>query len=113
MDQLVSRSIVPETLLPSCVLQTESKWISVGGETDSTHICSLTVLPITSMIFVPNSTPIVCGESATTKGNEAIGGLLELVHLASTNWCNRQLFPTPMSPELVNVSTSEREITYL
>jgi len=46
---------------------------------------------------VPNSTPIVCGESGATNTisdeRQKRG-----VHFPSVNWCNMHDFPTPISP---------------
>lgn len=50
----------------------------------TSQIWSLIFCLSTSMILVPNSTPIVWGHEA--------------MNFFSVNWCSRQDFPTPMSP---------------
>ena len=67
-------------------------------------------MPFKSTMRVPNSTPIVCGESEMTKAEkvrktkeyrdsqETLAFRPNYVHLFSVNWCNRQDLPTPISP---------------
>ena len=80
-------------------------WTSFGWRT-----WSLIFFPFKSTIRVPNSTPIVCGESEMTKVEKSTKTKLVKkrnennvfqttnVHLFSVNWCNRQDLPTPISP---------------
>ena len=71
------------------------------------HMSNLILLPPTSTTRVPNSTPIVCGESErTAKGptntmmnaKRYDGWAERRVHFFSVNWCSRHDLPTPMSP---------------
>lgn len=77
------------------------------------QIWSLIFLPDTSMILVPNSTPIVCGQSAVTENQkqrltfQPWWWVWNTLHFCSVNWCSKQDLPTPMSPTMMYLNMYE------
>jgi hypothetical protein len=58
------------------------------------------------MMRVPNSTPMVCGQSAMTAKTEDHQHQMSQIadvhsHFFSVNWWSRQDLPTPMSPMMM------------
>lgn len=74
------------------------------------HICSLIFWPDTSTILVPNSTPMVWGQSAMTNEQCTVRVIVEVplrnLHFFSVNWCSKQDLPTPISPAQRNDLTT-------
>lgn len=72
------------------------------------QIWSFTFLPPTSIILDPNSTPIVCVDSFLTVISIKFSSMKNNtpfdIHLLSMNLCNKQLFPTAVSPITMNLN---------